>query len=200
MERDGKQIKPTSLGTVVTDLMMEYFPDVVNEQFTAGMEKDLDKVEEGKTDWVKMVSDFYGDFSKDLQKAESATDGQRVAVPEEESDVICEKCGRRMVIKSGRYGKFLACPGYPECRNTKRIVVQTPGSCPKCGSPMERKKSAKGRIYYACTGGRACGFMTWNEPTSSVCPKCGSTLFRKKGKNPLLVCEKEGCGYEEAGK
>ena len=200
VERDGKQLKPTSLGTVVTDLMIEHFPRIVDEKFTAGMEKDLDKVEEGKANWVKTVDAFYKDFDASLKKAEEATRGQRVQVPEEETDVVCEKCGRKMVIKNGRFGKFLACPGYPECKNTKRIIDETPGRCPKCGSVIEKKKSARGRVYYACTGSRECGFMTWNEPTDRKCPECGSTLFRKKGRSPMLVCEKEGCGHTEAVK
>ncbi len=124
-------------------------------------------------------------------------DGQKVKVPDEETDIICEKCGRKMVIKTGRYGKFLACPGFPECKNTKRIVVSTPGRCPKCGNPVVQKKSQRGRIFFACEKGTSCGFMTWNTPTDKVCPKCGSTLFLKKGRNSMYLCEKEGCGYKE---
>ncbi|MBR5501891.1 MAG: topoisomerase DNA-binding C4 zinc finger domain-containing protein, partial [Oscillospiraceae bacterium] len=111
---------------------------------------------------------------------------------------VCEKCGRKLVVKSGRFGMFLACPGFPECKNTKRIVVETPGVCPKCGTRVVQKKSQKGRVFYACDKGKDCGFMTWNEPTDKACPQCGSTMFKKKGRAPMLVCEKEGCGHSEA--
>ncbi len=198
VERDGKSLKPTQLGIIVTDLMIDQFPDIVDEKFSADMEKDLDKIEEGKNDWSSTIEKFYKGFDKSLKKAEEALDGQRVAIPDEETDVICEKCGRKMVIKTGRFGKFLACPGFPECRNTKRITVSTPGRCPKCGSPVVQRKSRRGRIFYACEKGSECGFMTWNAPTDRVCPQCGSTLFLTKGKNGTYVCEKEGCGYKEA--
>ena len=119
-------------------------------------------------------------------------------VPEEESDEICELCGRRMVIKTGRYGKFLACPGYPECKNTKRIVETVPGVCPKCGEPLVAKKTKKGRRFYGCSTYPKCNFATWNEPTKEICPRCGKTLFRKKGKEGNgFVCLAGGCGYEK---
>lgn len=197
VERDGKSLKPTQLGMIVTDLMIDQFPDIVDEKFSADMEKSLDKIEEGKTDWTSTIEKFYKGFDKSLTKAEKALDGQRVTIPDEETDVICEKCGRKMVIKTGRFGKFLACPGFPECRNTKKITVSTPGRCPKCGSPVVQRKSRRGRVFYACEKGAECGFMTWNTPTDRVCPQCGSTLFRTKGKNGAFVCEKEGCGYKE---
>ncbi len=197
VEREGKSLKPTSLGMIVTDLMIDQFPDIVDEKFSADMEKNLDKIEAGKVDWTTTIEKFYKGFDKSLQNAEKAMDGQKVKVPDEETDIICEKCGRKMVIKTGRYGKFLACPGFPECKNTKRIVVSTPGRCPKCGSPVVQKKSQRGRIFFACEKGTSCGFMTWNTPTDKVCPKCGSTLFLKKGRNSMYLCEKEGCGYQE---
>ena len=197
VEREGKSLKPTSLGMIVTDLMIDQFPDIVDEKFSADMEKNLDKIEAGKADWTTTIEKFYKGFDKSLQNAEKAMDGQKVKVPDEETDIICEKCGRKMVIKTGRYGKFLACPGFPECKNTKRIVVSTPGRCPKCGSPVVQKKSQRGRIFFACEKGTSCGFMTWNTPTDKVCPKCGSTLFLKKGRNSMYLCEKEGCGYQE---
>ncbi len=201
VERDAKSnrtLKPTQLGMVVTDLMIDEFPDIVDAKFSAEMEKNLDMVEAGKVVWTDMISDFYGDFKDNLTRAEQEMDGKRIEVPAEETDVICEKCGRKMVIKSGKFGKFLACPGFPECKNTKRIVVETKGSCPLCGSKIVQKKSQKGRVYYACERGKSCGFMSWYEPTDKKCPKCGSTLFRRKGKSPALICEKEGCGYSEA--
>ena len=197
VEREGKSLKPTSLGMIVTDLMIDQFPDIVDEKFSADMEKNLDKIEAGKADWTTTIEKFYKGFDKSLQNAEKAMDGQKVKVPDEETDIICEKCGRKMVIKTGRYGKFLACPGFPECKNTKRIVVSTPGRCPKCGSSVVQKKSQRGRIFFACEKGTSCGFMTWNTPTDKVCPKCGSTLFLKKGRNSMYLCEKEGCGYKE---
>ncbi|MGI5888521.1 MAG: type I DNA topoisomerase [Oscillospiraceae bacterium] len=195
VERDKKHLVPTQLGMVVSDLMTKEFPDIVDVGFSADMEKDLDKIEEGKADWVDTLSRFYKGFSKSLEKAEKDMQDKKVEVPEEVTDVICEKCGRRMVIKTGKYGKFLACPGFPECRNTKRLEIVMPGKCPKCGGKILQRRSSKGRIYYSCEKGRECGFMTWNEPTDEVCPKCGSTLFKKKGRAAALVCEKEGCGY-----
>jgi DNA topoisomerase-1 len=200
VERDGKSLKPTQLGIIVTDIMIDQFPDIVDEKFSADMEKDLDKIEEGKNDWSATIEKFYKGFDRSLTEAERSLDGQKVRIPDEETDVICEKCGRRMVIKTGRFGKFLACPGFPECKNTKRITVSTPGRCPKCGSPVVQRKSKRGRIFYACEKGTECGFMTWNSPTDKVCPQCGSTLFLTKGKNGTYVCEKEGCGYKEAAR
>jgi DNA topoisomerase-1 len=191
-------LKPTPLGMVVTDLMIREFPDIVDAKFSADMEKKLDEVEEGEIDWAKMIDAFYGGLEENLKRAETEMDGKRVEVPAEETDVICEKCGRKMVIKSGKFGKFLACPGYPECQNTKKIVIETKGTCPKCGAKIVQKKSKNGRTFYACDRGKECGFMSWYEPTANTCPKCGSTLFRKRGKAPLLFCQKDGCDYSEA--
>ncbi len=195
VEREGKAIKPTALGEVVTQLMKEDFPDIVDLAFTAHMEQELDGVENGKADWVAVLEHFYEGFAKELEAAEKDT--EKVQVPEEESDEICELCGRRMVIKSGRYGKFLACPGYPECKNTRRIVETAAGTCPKCGGPLEAKKGRRGRKFFGCGNYPKCDFATWNEPTKELCPQCGKTLFRKKGKNGGLLCLTEGCGYEK---
>ncbi|MBE6838262.1 MAG: type I DNA topoisomerase [Ruminococcus sp.] len=200
VERDGKQLKPTSLGEVITGLMKEQFNNVVDVKFTAGMEKNLDDVELGKKDWVKTLNDFYKDFSKTLKEAETNMEGKRVKVPDEETDVICEECGRNMVIKIGRFGKFLACPGFPECKNTKKIVQETPGECPVCGKKILQKKSKKGKKYFGCESNPSCSFMTWNVPTAQRCPKCNSTLFQKGGKSGKYVCEKAGCGFEKAVK
>ncbi len=197
VERVQKSMRPTALGMVVTDLMIDQFPNIVDAEFSAGMEKNLDKIEEGKADWVKTLGKFYKDFDKSLKKAEASLDGQRVKVPEEETDIVCEKCGRNMVIKTGRYGKFLACPGFPECQNTKKIVIETEGFCPKCGGKMVQRRSQKGRVYYACEQGRACGFMSWDEPTKERCPNCGAGLFKKGGKKPYLYCPKEGCEFRK---
>lgn len=196
VEHEGKALKPTNLGEVITELMKEHFKDIVDARFTAAMEDDLDGVENGSRDWVETLREFYETFAADLQKAEEAMEGKRVKVPDEETDVVCELCGKNMVIKFGRYGKFLACPGFPECSNTKKIVTETDGSCPKCGKKMLLKKSKKGRSFYGCEGYPDCGFMTWNVPTAEKCPDCGKSLFNKGGKSGRLICENEGCGYE----
>ncbi len=196
VEHEGKQLKPTNLGEVTTDLMKEHFKNIVDAKFTAGMEDDLDKVEQGEKDWVSSLHEFYDDFAKTLEKAETAMEGKRVKVPDEETDVVCDLCGRNMVIKYSRYGKFLACPGFPDCKNTKKIVTETEGSCPICGKKMLLKKSKKGRSFYGCEGYPDCTFMTWNVPSQEKCPTCGSSLFIKGGKSGKLVCEKPDCGYE----
>ncbi|NLS84297.1 MAG: type I DNA topoisomerase [Ruminococcaceae bacterium] len=195
VEREQKKLYPTVLGRTINELMMEQFPNIVDVKFSAQMEKNLDKVESGKEHWVEAVRDFYTDFDATLQKAEENMEGVKIKVPDEETDEICELCGRKMVIKNGRYGKFLACPGFPECKNTKRIVNDTGGLCPKCGTRILMRRSKKGRIYYGCEKNPTCDFMTWNEPSPEKCPQCGSTLFKKGGKNGILLCEKEGCGY-----
>ena len=196
VEHEGKQLKPTNLGEVITELMKEHFKNIVDARFTAKMESDLDEVEQGEKDWVAALHEFYDDFSKTLEKAETAMEGKRVKVPDEETDVVCELCVRKMVIKYSRYGKFLACPGFPECKNTKKIVTETEGSCPLCGKKMLLKKSKKGRSFYGCEGYPDCNFMTWNVPSNEKCPQCGSSLFVKGGKSGKLVCEKPDCGYE----
>ena len=195
VERDGKSLKPTNLGEVITQLMKEQFPEIVDLDFTAQMEQKLDGVESGKSDWVKVLDGFYNGFVVSLKKAEENLD--KVKVPEVESDEVCEVCGRRMVIKTGRYGKFLACPGYPTCKNTRRIVENTDGVCPKCGGAVVAKKSKGGRKFFGCANYPKCDFATWNEPTKELCPKCGKTMFRKKGKSTGLVCLTEGCGEEK---
>lgn len=195
VEREQKKLVPTKLGRVINDLMMEQFPDIIDVTFSANMEKNLDQIENGKADWHKTIDDFYQGFEKNLLRAEEEMKDKKVKVPDEETDEICELCGRKMVIKSGRYGKFLACPGFPECKNTKRLVKDTGGQCPKCGSRVLIRHSKKGRVYYGCEKNPTCDFMTWNEPTAEKCPQCGSTLFKKGGKNGVLLCEKESCGY-----
>ncbi len=203
VERQEKKLKPTPLGLIVNDLLMERFPDIVNVKFSAEMESNLDKVEEGQADWVQTVDGFYQGFAKSLASAESEMEGQKVEVPVEETDIECEKCGRKMVIKVGRYGKFLACPGFPECRNTKQIIQEMPGHCPKDGGKLLLRTSSKKRIFYGCSNYPKCDFMSWDEPMAENCPNCGGTLFRKGGKKGTLRCLKEGCGYsrpaEEGG-
>jgi len=192
VEREGKSLKPTSLGEVITRLMKDQFPEIVDLEFTAHMEKQLDGVENGKADWVKILDEFYGGFKIALQKAEENL--EKVRVPEVESSEVCELCGRKMVVKTGRYGKFLACPGYPGCRNTRRIVESTDGVCPQCGGAIVAKKSRGGRKFFGCANYPKCDFATWNEPSKELCPRCGKTLFRKKGKNAELICLTPGCG------
>lgn len=196
IEREAKQLKPTPLGEVTTQLMREHFKNIVDVDFTAKMENDLDEVEVGKVDYVDMLRKFYGDFSHTLDEAEKAMEGSRMKVPHEETDMVCELCGKKMVIKIGRFGKFLACSGFPECKNTKRIVQETGGLCPLCGGKVLEKKSKTGKKYYGCEHNPKCSFMTWDEPLKEKCPQCGSSLFKKRGKAGKIYCAKEGCGYE----
>lgn len=194
--REGKALKPTELGETVTKLLKERFPKIVNVKFTAQIESDLDSVQSGRTDWVEELDDFYGDFDKTLKEAKEEMQGVKIQLKEDVTDVICEKCGRHMVIKTGRYGKFLACPGYPECKNVKRYVQETGAVCPKCGGKVIVKKTKKGRVFYGCANYPKCDFISWDEPSMEMCPKCGKTLLKKKGKHPKYYCVTPGCGYE----
>ena len=199
IERDGKSLKPTALGEVTTSLMKAQFPEVVDTEFTANMERQLDGVESGEHDWIGVIREFYDGFSKTLAKAEETLSGERIRVPEEETDVLCDKCGRRMVIKSGRFGKFLACPGYPACKNTKQLVDSTVGICPKCGGNIVARKSKRNRKFFGCENYPNCNFATWNEPSKESCPQCSKTLFKKTGRGGnKLVCLTENCGFEKA--
>ena len=192
--KQDKRLAPTPLGEIVTGLMVERFTDIIDVEFTANMESRLDDVETGKQNWKDLLADFYKDFSKELSDAETALEGVHLKVPEEETDEVCELCGRKMVVKTGRFGKFLACPGYPECKNTKPLVERMPGRCPKCGSGILKRKSKKGYAYYACERGAECGFMTWDVPTAEDCPECGQTLFKKSGKGRMKpFCINEQC-------
>ena len=195
VEKDQKKLKTTPLGQAVNTVMMEQFPDIVNVKSSADMEKKLDVVEAGQADWVKTIDDFYQGFEKSLEQAEKNMEGKRIKVEDIPTDEICEKCGRPMVIKSGRYGKFVACSGFPECRNAHPLVKDTGGLCPLDGGHMLVRKSAKGRVYYGCSNYPKCNYMTWDEPVPEKCPQCGSTLFKKKGQ---LYCAKEGCGFVKA--
>jgi len=196
VEREGKQLKPTPLGEVTNELMKEHFDKIVDVKFTAKMESSLDQVESGTRSWTKTLDDFYKEFNGELVKAEEAMDGKRVKVPDEATNEVCEICGKPMVIKIGRFGKFMACSGFPECTNTRKIVEDTGASCPFCGKRVLLKKSKRGKKYYGCENNPECSFMTWDIPTDQKCPDCGSTLFQKGGKNGVLVCHKEGCGYQ----
>ena len=189
-----KRLAPTPLGEVVNQLMVERFDDIVDVEFTARMESRLDAVEEGQQNWKALLAEFYGEFKQTLAQAEAALEGVRLKVPEEETDEVCELCGKNMVVKMGRFGKFLACPGWPECKNTKPIVERMPGRCPKCGSGMLKRKSKKGYAFYACEKGTECGFMSWDVPTAEDCPECGQTMFKKSGKGRMKpFCVNESC-------
>ena len=192
--KQDKRLAPTALGEVVNQLMMERFNDIIDVEFTAGMENQLDAVEAGTRTYQDVLSQFYQGFRKEMETAEVALEGVRLKVPEEETDEVCELCGRKMVIKMGRFGKFLACPGYPECKNAKPLVERMPGRCPKCGSGMLKRKSKKGYAYYACEKGSECGFMSWDVPTAEDCPECGFTMFKKSGKGRMKpFCINETC-------
>ena len=196
VQRKAKQLVPTELGTATTGLLKEKFPKIVNTKFTAQMETNLDKVGSGEEDYVRMLDEFYGDFEKTLEKAKTEMKNVKIQLEEDITDIPCDKCGRMMVIKTGRYGRFLACPGYPECKNAKPLIVNTGAKCPVCGGDIIERKSKKGHVFYGCGNWPKCNFMSWDPPAGEACPKCGKTLFKKKGGK--LVCMAEGCGYEKS--
>ncbi|MBR4473778.1 MAG: type I DNA topoisomerase [Oscillospiraceae bacterium] len=192
--KEGKYLRPTPLGEVVTKLMMEHFSDIVDLKFTNHMEARLDEIESGKTGWQEVLSEFYQDFDSEMKAAEKAMDGKRIKVPDIVSDEVCDVCGKPMLVKKGRFGSFLGCSGFPDCTFTKPIVVEMPGSCPKCGSRILKRTSKKGYVFYACERGTDCGFITWDVPTKNVCPQCGKTLFKPSGRGPLKsFCINEEC-------
>lgn len=193
--REQKQLKSTELGEAITDLLKAKFPKIVNVKFTAGMETQLDTVESGETDYIKMLHEFYDDFIATVDKAKADMQGQKIKLKEDETDIKCDKCGRNMVIKTGRFGKFLACPGYPDCKNTKPLVVETKATCPVCGGKIIEKKTKKGYAFYGCGNYPECNFMTWDKPTDDLCPQCGKSLFKRKG--GIVACLNEGCGFEK---
>jgi len=195
--RENKQFYPTELGNIVIDLLKQYFAPILDIDFTANLEEELDKIEEGKLYWKDVIREFYFPFQELLEQADEAIG--KIKVEDEVSDEICEICGRRMVIKIGRYGKFLACPGFPECRNTKPLLEQIGVNCRKCGAPLVRRRSKKGRTFYGCSNYPECDFVSWDKPTAETCPKCGSMLLEKSSrkKGTRLVCSGEGCGYEK---
>ena len=192
--KTDKRLAPTPLGEVVNGLMMDRFNDIIDVEFTANMENKLDDVEAGTRKWKEVLGEFYQGFQKELVDAEEALQGTRLKVPEEETDEVCDVCGRKMVIKTGRFGKFLACPGWPECKNTKPLVEKMPGRCPNCGGAILKRKSKRGYPYYACEKGAECGFMSWDVPTELDCPGCGQTLFKKSGRGRMKpFCINEKC-------
>ncbi|WP_075728270.1 type I DNA topoisomerase [Tissierella creatinophila] len=193
---ENKSFFPTELGILVNDLLTEYFDLIINEEFTAELENQLDDVEEGKYDWKKVVKDFYGDFNKELIKAEEEID--KIEIKDEITDEICEKCGRNLVVKTGRYGKFMACPGYPECKNTKPIIETIDVKCPKCEGEIIKKKSKKGRIFYGCSKYPECDFVSWDEPVNKKCPNCkGYMVIKRTKKGTTIKCINKECGYIE---
>ncbi|MEG2914994.1 MAG: DNA topoisomerase, partial [Oscillospiraceae bacterium] len=197
VERDAKALKPTVLGDVTTKLMEEQFSNIVDVDFTANMENSLDDVEAGSANWVDTLRKFYDEFAETLASAEKNMEGTRVKIPDQETEEICELCGKNLVIKIGRFGKFLACPGFPDCKFTKKIIEPVPGNCPICGKKVVAQKTKKGRTFYGCSGYPECNFMTWDKPLEDLCPKCGGTLFKKTGKLSKIHCLKEGCDFEK---
>ena len=197
VKREAKTLYPTELGEVMTNLMKERFPKIVNYKFTAQMEENLDEVEHGKEEWVELLDEFYSDFDKTLKKAKEEMEGVKLQLKEDQTDIICDKCGRQMVVKVGRYGKFIACPGYPECKNVLKFVEKTGVKCPKCNGDVIVKHTKKKRVFYGCSNYPECDFVSWNEPVNERCPQCGGILFKKKGKKPKLYCATEGCGFEK---
>ena len=197
VKRESKMLIPTELGETLAQLMKERFPKIVNVKFTAQMEQDLDTVESGDVEWVKLLDQFYADFDKTLKKAKTEMAGVKLQLKEDETDIVCEKCGKKMVVKVGRYGKFIACPGYPECKNVKKYVEEAGTTCPKCGGNVIIKRTKKGKVFYGCSNYPDCDFVSWYEPVAEKCPQCGDILFKKKGKKASLFCQREGCGYKK---
>lgn len=197
VKREGKMLVPTELGETLAQLMKERFPKIVNVKFTAQMEQDLDTVESGAVEWVSLLDAFYVDFEKTLKKAKNDMQGVKLQLKEDETDIICEKCGKKMVVKVGRYGKFIACPGYPECKNVKKYVEEAGTTCPKCGGNVIIKRTKKGKAFYGCSNYPTCDFVSWYEPVAEKCPQCGDPLYKKKGKKATLFCQREGCGYKK---
>ena len=191
--RMDKQFHPTELGFVVVDMLEEYFKNIVDVKFTANMETELDEIADGKLTKNRLLEDFYGPFEKTLEKADEAIG--HVEMPVEVSDVPCELCGRMMVVKQGRYGKFLACPGFPECRNTKPILKETGAKCPKCGGSIVERRTRRGRFFYGCRNYPACDFVTWDQPQADPCPKCGALVLKHHFKNgrALTYCYNDSC-------
>lgn len=191
---ENKKFRPTELGQLVTELLKEYFRNIVNEKFTADMEQNLDNIEDGKCNWKEIIKDFYKNFEVDLKKADEEI--KEVIIPDEVTDIKCDKCGEFMVIKQGRYGKFLACPGYPECKNTKPIKKELGVKCPKCKGDIIERRSKKGRLFYGCNNYPECDFLSWDLPTNESCPDCNSYLVKKKKQNKeFLICS--NCKYKK---
>lgn len=195
VERSQKRLLPTALGRVVVELLSEYFPEIVNTAFTAEVESQLDRVESNEMAWQDVLGQFYAPFAEELARAEA--DVEKLELPKESTDEVCDKCGKPMEVKYGRFGKFLACTGYPECQFTKPFLEKTAALCPRCGKPLVIRRTRKGRTFYGCSGFPECDFVTWNQPTDKVCPQCGSSMaVKRRGHRESFLCLKEGCGYE----
>ncbi|MGO1580983.1 MAG: type I DNA topoisomerase [Peptoniphilaceae bacterium] len=193
---EEKRLMPTELGLTVNDILCDNFSDLINEKFTANMEDNLDKIAEGKMKWQDLITLFYEQLEKDLKIAEQSI--EKVEIKDEVTDEICEKCGRNMVIKMGRYGKFLACPGFPDCRNTKPLIEKIDVKCPKCGGDIVVKRSKKGRKFFGCNNYPECDFVSWNKPIDKKCPKCGDILTVKQNRNSKIIkCNNKTCDYRE---
>ncbi|HLV08839.1 MAG TPA: type I DNA topoisomerase [Halanaerobiales bacterium] len=198
VQRDGKSLKATELGFVVTEILSDFFPNVTDVEFTASLEEQLDRVEEGEAEWKKILTDFYHPFAKRLEEA--SNEMKRVELKDEVTDEKCEKCGRPMVIKHGRYGKFLACSGYPECKNTKAYIIKTGVNCPECkNGELIQRKSKKGRIFYGCSNYPECRFLSWNKPVKENCPQCNGLMVEKRSKKrgTYYKCINKDCAYEK---
>lgn len=189
---EDKRFVPTDLGFVVVDLLKEYFQEIIDVDFTADLEKRLDQVEEGEVEGTEVLKDFYPKFHAELEEARQALG--RIKLPEEETDEVCEQCGRKMVIKHGRFGRFLACPGYPECKNTRPLLKDIGVACPNCGKPIVERRSRKGKTFFGCSGYPACTFVSWYEPVNQKCPHCGQLMVkRRRGKNVWIACANAQC-------
>ncbi len=196
VSREKKRLYPTELGRMVTGLMVDYFDQIVDTDFTAQMENELDSVEAGSKEWQKVLAEFYPDFEKKLERAEK--DIEKIVIEDEKSDVICDKCGAVMVYKNGRFGRFLACPNFPECRNTQPILTYIGVKCPQCGGELLEKTSKKNRKFYGCEHYPQCDFVSWEMPVSKPCPQCGSYMTVKRRRNgSLLLCSNEACRHRE---
>ena len=186
---------PTDLGFTVNDMMKEYFKEIVDTGFTADMEDKLDDVETKGAAWKDIIRDFYGDFAKELEDADARI--EKVVIEDTPTDEICELCGKPMVIKHGRFGEFMACSGFPECRNTKPIVVSVGVPCPKCGRDIVMRRSRRGRVFYGCSGYPECDNIYWKKPVNKTCPKCGALLQEARPEGKILECSNKDCGYKE---
>ncbi len=200
VERDGKFLKPTALGEVTTQLMKDYFGSIIDYDFSANLEAELDKVSDGQMVWQELIENFYQLFDKTLTSAEEELKNTRIKVPDEVTEEVCPNCGKNLVIRSGRFGKFMACPGYPDCKFTKAIVVDTGVPCPKCDGKIIQKKSKTGKIFYGCDHFPDCNYMNWDEPLKQKCEICGSNLFRKSGKRRIIYCPNPDCKKDGAKK
>jgi len=194
-KKDKKSMSPTELGFAVCDMMMKYFNDIMDLGFTADMETKLDKIEGGGVKWKELIADFYPPF---ISKVNAAfRDGEKMRVEPVKTDIVCDKCGAMMVIREGKYGKFLACPSYPNCKNIKPLVEEV-ATCPHCGKPVNKRRSKTGKIFYGCSGYPDCSFMSWDLPAPKLCPKCANTMTQQKGKDGLkYVCTDKKCGHSE---